>query len=124
MKSTLLAALLVLGAASASAQTPSSSDAAPEAAPQAEAAKPPVRRTYVSSKLSASVNALEAERRLAQAQHKRSQGMAPQAGESVRTSGGVVVNARYWRRQEKLRIEVEQAQRRVNHVQRPMLARQ
>jgi len=124
MKATLLALLLLLGAASAFAQSIETPEPAAGVAPESEPAKPPVRRTYVSSRLSASVNALEAERRLAQAQHKRSQGMAPQAGESVRTSGGVVVNARYWRRQEKLRMEVEQAQRRMNHVQRPMLARQ
>jgi hypothetical protein len=141
MTSILLAALLALCAASASAQMiytsvgldgqKSFSDraAAPaepalEAAPLADEPKAARRRNVVPARLSATVNAHEAERRLAQAQRKRSQGMAPQAGESVRIPGGVEVNARYWHRQEKARIEVEQAQRRLNHVQRPMLARQ
>ena len=141
MKSILLAAALALCAASASAQTvflsvnpdghktysdrpDATVEPAAEAAPESDAPKPAGRRSLVPARLSASVNALEAERRLAQAQRKRSQGMAPLPGESVQGPDGIVVNARYWRRQEKLRIEVEQAQRRLNHVQRPVMARQ
>lgn len=141
MKSTLLAVTLALFAASASAQAiyttvsldgrKTFSDRAdtipepvPEAAPASEVPKAPGRRSLVSPRLSATVDALEAERRLAQAQQKRSLEMAPLPGESAKVPGGIVVNSRYWRRQEKLRIEVEQAQRRLNHVQRPQLARQ
>jgi hypothetical protein len=75
---------------------------------------------HIGSRRGALVNAAEAERRLAQAQLRRQRGLEPLAGES---SGGNV-NYRYWKRQEKLRHEVEQAQRRLNHVQRPQLAHQ
>jgi hypothetical protein len=141
MKSTLLAAVLVLATSGASAQAVYSTvsldgrktfsdrtETIPEpvldAAPVADVPKAPGRRPLVSSRLSATVNAQEAERRLAQTQQKRSLGMAPLPGESVKVPGGIVVNARYWNRQEKLRIEVEQAQRRLNNLQRPQLARQ
>ena len=70
------------------------------------------------------VNANEAERRLTQTKQKRSQGLTPLPGESVKVPGGVLVNTRYWSRQEKLRLEVEQAQRRSNETQRLQLARQ
>jgi hypothetical protein len=140
MKATLLAAVLALCAGSASAQSvltkvsldghttfsdraEATSEGASEATPEADAPKPR-KRTYVPAALAASVNAHEAERRLGQAQQKRSRGMTPLPGESAKVPGGIVVNARYWNRQEKLRQEVEQAQRRLNHVQRPQLARQ
>lgn len=60
------------------------------------------------------VNANEAKRRLAQAELKRSLGAEPRPGEFKRTPQGIHVNYRYWQRQEKLRVEVELAQRRVN----------
>jgi hypothetical protein len=66
------------------------------------------------------VNLNEAQRRLAQAQAKRSQGVEPLAGE--RTGAGTVSH-RYWQRQEKLRLAVEQAQQRLNGVRAPQLAR-
>jgi len=66
------------------------------------------------------VNASEAQRRLAQAQLKRKQGKAPLPGERAQETGELTYA--YWRRQEKLRIEVEQAQRRANAVQQPLLA--
>jgi len=68
------------------------------------------------------VNASEAKRRLVQSQLKRTQGKAPLPGESIQGPGGDTATYQYWRRQEKLRIEVEQAQRRANAVQMPLLA--
>lgn len=77
----------------------------------------------VDTKLGATVNASEAERRLAQARLKRRQGIAPLPGERARGSAAGVLNIRYWKRQEKLRLLVEQAQRRSNATaQRPQLA--
>ena len=139
MRCTLLAVAFALFAANASAQAIYStvaadghktfsdrSDAMPEpaleSAPVSSEPKAPARRPLVSSRLSATVNVHEAERRLAQAQRKRSLGLAPLAGESTKVPGGIVVNARYWQRQEKLRIEVEHAQRRMNQVHKPQLA--
>jgi len=139
MKTTVFAVVLALFAANASAQAiyttvaadgqktySDRGDAMPEPALESVTAakepKAPARKSHVSARLSASVNAHEAERRLAQAQQKRSAGLAPLAGESARVPGGIAVNARYWQRQEKLRIEVEQAQRRLNQVLRPQLA--
>jgi hypothetical protein len=141
MKSTLLAVLLALCCAGASAQMiyttvsldghktfSDRADTMPETVPEAAAPsdmpKAPGRKPLVSQRLSATVNVQEAERRLAQARQKRSLGMAPLPGESVKVPGGILVNARYWNRQEKRRIEVEQAQRRLNHLLRPQLARQ
>jgi hypothetical protein len=68
------------------------------------------------------VNASEAKRRLVQSQLKRTQGKAPLPGESIQGPGGDTATYQYWRRQEKLRIEVEQAQRRANAVQPPLMA--
>ena len=141
MKTTLFAAL-ALCAASASAQTiytsvgldghKTFSDRAgtiagadvSEATPAADAQKAPGRRHLVSSRQSAAINANEAERRLAQAERKRSDGAALQPGEGDKVPGGIVVNARYWIRQQGLDLEVEQAQRRSNETQRLQLARQ
>jgi hypothetical protein len=142
MKSTLLATALVLCTASAFAQTiytsvspdgrKTFSDRAgtipgatvSESVPAGDAQNAPVRRFLVSALLSTAVNSSEAERRLAQAQRKRSSGMALQFGESDRIPGGILVNERYWIRQQGLDLEVEQAQRRSNETQRPQLARQ
>jgi hypothetical protein len=140
MKATLFAAL-ALCAASASAQSvytsvgldghKTFSDRAgtiagaevSEAAPAADVQNVPGRRFLVSSRLSARVNAHEAERRLALAERKRSDGAALQYGESERVPGGIVVNARYWVRQQGLDLEVEQAQRRSHETQKLQLAR-
>jgi hypothetical protein len=65
------------------------------------------------SRRGAIVNASEAERRLAQAQLTRQHGLQPLPGERAPGSGSGV-NYRYWRRQEKLRLDVEKAQQRVN----------
>ena len=95
-------------------EVPSSPDAfAAEDAPAASGKRPPARRSSL-------VTINEAQRRLAQAELKRKQGTAPLPAERMQGSGELTYA--YWRRQEKLRIEVEQAQRRVNAVQRPMLA--
>ena len=102
---------------------PDPSPATEEAAPEAEPTPVPAR-PKVSSRRAALVNLNEAQRRLAQAQLKRKQGETPLARERVHGSGGETVGYAYWKRQEKLRIAVEQAQRRVNALQRPLLAHQ
>jgi hypothetical protein len=94
----------------------------PEAAPASDAPAAPAR--FAPPRRYPLVTVSEAQRRLAQAQLKRKQGKAPLAGESVQGPGGATANYYYWRRQEKLRIEVEQAQRRANAVQKSLLARQ
>ena len=58
----------------------------------------------------------EAARRLKQAQLERSLGAEPLPGELVRGTGAASVNYRYWKRQERLRQVVEQAQRRANEA--------
>lgn len=80
------------------------------------------KRSRVPSQLATAVNTREAERRLVQAQKKRGAGRAALPGEIVQTPGGAVVSRSYWHRQEKLRLEVEVAQRRLNQVQRPQVA--
>jgi len=99
---------------SEAAQPPAS-----ETAPVEEEAKTSARRPYIPPRLAATVNASEAARRLQQAQLKRKQGMAPQPGEQVVGAGAL--NRRYWQRQEKLRLAVEQAQHRLNATQRPLV---
>ena len=54
----------------------------------------------------------EAARRLECAQQARHQGLEPRPGEFTLVSGTQTLNYRYWKRQEKLRVAVEQAQRR------------
>jgi|SRR5271154_6894345 len=90
--------------------------------PEAEAAQTPARRPAISQQRAATVNANEAERRLAQAHLKREQGIKPLPGEQVQGSKGTVLSYRYWRRQEKLRLVVEQAQRRLSETHRPQIA--
>lgn len=141
MKSTLLAAALALAATAAPAQTiftavgpdghKSFSDrpdamleSVQEAAAAIAARRAPAGTMAKGSRGAALVNSNEAQRRLAQAKLKRKQRWQPLPGESVKVPGGIVVNARYWTRQEKLRIEVEQAQRRSNETQRLLVARQ
>ena len=93
-----------------------------EAATEQESPAPQVKRRALPSRNSAMVNANEARRRLAQAELKRSLGKEPMPGETTRGPDGVTVNSRYWQRQVKLRIEVDQALRRFNATQRPLLA--
>ena len=94
-----------------------------ESTPADVAPRAPVGVMRIGSRRGAIVNAHEAQRRLAQAQLKRRQGNAPLAGERVQGSGASV-NHRYWRRQEKLRLEVENAQRRANATGPAQVARQ
>jgi hypothetical protein len=93
-----------------------------EAAADPENSAPQVKRRALPSRNSAKVNANEAKRRLAQAELKRSLGKEPMPGETTRGPDGVSVNSRYWQRQVQLRIEVDQALRRVNATQQPQLA--
>jgi hypothetical protein len=139
MKSTLLAALLALCAASASAQTmyttvspdghkTFSDRADPTPEPVAEAApakaiwRTPTGTMAKGSRGAALVNASEAERRLLQTRKTRSKGMALLPGESDMVPGGTLVNARYWNRQERLELDVERAQSRANEVRQLTLA--
>ena len=74
--------------------------------------QPPPRKTAVLPRRGGKVDVSEAARRLERAQLERKQGLEPQPGEFVQVSGVRTVNYRYWKRQEKLRLAVEVAQRR------------
>lgn len=136
MKSTLLATALALCAASASAQMihtsvsldghKTFSDRAattPEPDPEAVAARRTPAGTMARGSRGATlVNANEAERRLLQTRKTRSKGMALLPGESDMVPGGILVNARYWNRQERLELDVDRAQSRANEVRQPTFA--
>jgi hypothetical protein len=77
----------------------------------------------MSPRRAAAIDANEAARRLAQAQLQRELGAEPLPGELARGSGVTVLNDRYWRRQEKLRSVVRQAQLRYDETRRSQLAR-
>jgi len=79
---------------------------------------PPVRKSFIAPRRGGKVDVSEAARRLQQAQLARMQGLEPRPGEFVRASGTRTLNYRYWQRQEKLRRDVEQAQRRSQDTQR------
>ena len=64
----------------------------------------------------------EAALRLGKAQQQRRQGARPLAGEQSKAIGSNALNYHYWKRQEKLRNVVEQAQRRSNEAARLQLA--
>ena len=91
--------------------------------PLLEAPKPPVGVVLITSRRSAAINANEAGRRLAQAQLMRREGEGLLPGDLTHGSGEKVPNQRYWRRQEKLRVLVEQAQQRTNETRLLLLAR-
>lgn len=97
---------------------------APAAAPAVETppAKAPVRRSQISPKRAAAIDAQEAERRLNQARLSRDQGATPQPGERSHGVAPSAVNDRYWRRQEQLRREVEASLRRVQETHQVLLA--
>jgi len=125
MKTTLFAALLLLAATGASAQAISTKvdvegNAEAATTKEADAPAPPVRRLRIPSQRAAAINVKEAERRLALAQHKRQEGLEPLPGELNPETGQP--NFRYWKRQEKLRQDVEVAQRRVIATRQPRLA--
>jgi len=102
----------------------SDTTASPAAAtvPAPEVAKVPLRNSKISARRAALIEANEAARRLAQARLARERGAEPLRGERARGSDASVVNHRYWRRQEKLRHEVEQALRRSNETGRSLHA--
>lgn len=79
---------------------------------------PPVRKSTIAPRRGGKVDVSEATRRLEQAQLARMQGLEPRPGEFIRVSGTQTLNYRYWKRQEKLRMAVEQAQRRSQDTQR------
>jgi len=78
----------------------------------------PVRKSAISPRRSAMIEANEAQRVLKQARLARERGAEPLPAERVRSAGAGAVNHRYWRRQEKLRRDVEQALRRSNETRR------
>jgi len=78
--------------------------------------------TAISSRHAAVVDASEAARRLRQAQLERRQGAERLSGEQGHSTGAVVVNHRFQRRQEELRRVVEQAQRRSIETSRALRA--
>jgi len=98
--------------------------AAGEAAPPApgvsasEVRSALARTSHISTHSANSVDASEAALRLAKAQRAREQGVQPLPGERVQEGGARVLTQRYWRRQEKLRATVEEAQRRSNEAGR------
>lgn len=131
MKTNQLAITLLLAAASASAQTihvkigsdghKSFTDIAGatpdrETAPAVEEPRAPAGTMAKGSRRAAVVDATEAHRRLGQAQRSRKQGAQPLPSELATAYGAGVVHHSYWRRQEKLRLAVEQAQRRSNET--------
>ena len=142
VKTILLSVALALAAAGASAQTiyskvsldghqtfsdrpAATPDPATEAEATVDARKARPRLSPLSPRRGAEIDAKEASRRLAQAQLKSRHGLAPRAGEQAEQVEGAdssVANRRYWQRQEKLRLAVEQAQRRLNETQRTQLA--
>jgi len=92
-------------------------------APEPDASRVPKRIAGISSpRAAAIVDAKEAARRLQQAQLTRSRGIEPLPGEKAQHAKDGVVSERYLRRQEKLRLLVEQAQRRANETSRPQVA--
>jgi hypothetical protein len=95
----------------------------PEPDPEAVAARRTPAGTMARGSRGATlVNANEAERRLLQTRKARSRGMAPLPGESDMVPGGILVNARYWNRQERLELDVDRAQSRANEVRQPTFA--
>jgi hypothetical protein len=94
-----------------------------QVAPEAETPSQPKRIAGISSpRAAARVDAKEAARRLRQAQIARSEGIEPLPGERAQHAKTGVISERYWRRQQKLQLLVEQAQRRVNETSRPQVA--
>ena len=105
-----LAALLI---GTTPVQAQDTQDGAHPAGIEAAAMESRARRPAPSPRNSL-VTANEAKRRLAQAELQRKLGAEPLAGEFTRTTHGISVNYRYWQRQDRLRAEVDRAQKRVN----------
>ena len=68
------------------------------------------------------VDVNEAARRLRQARLERTLGAEPGPGELIGNPGARTGSDRYWKRQEKLRIDVERALRRSNETLRIVVA--
>ena len=83
----------------------------------------PARAPRISPQRTAVIEANEAARRLKQARLTRDKGAEPLPAERMRGAGADAVNYRYWRRQERLRHEVEQALRRSNSTNHALQAR-
>ncbi len=92
------------------------------AIPASDVAQAPARNSTVSSRRATVVEANEAARRLGQARLARERGARPLSGEQARGTDASAVNHRYWRRQEKLRHDVEQALRRSNETRESLRA--
>ncbi len=73
---------------------------------------PPKRKSAMLPRRGGKVDVSEAARRLECAQQARQEGLEPRPGELTLVKGTQTVNYRYWQRQEKLRVALEQAQRR------------
>ena len=89
------------------------------AEPMQSAAGRALANATITAQRGSLVNRNEAERRLGKARLAREQGRSPLAGEYARDIVPAAGNYRYWRRQEKLRQSVEQAQRRYNDTKQP-----
>ena len=88
-----------------------------------ESPKPAVRSGLLTPQRSASINASEAARRLAQAQLMRSLGADPLPGEQTRGDAALAPYQRYSQRQDKLRVLVEKAQQRSDETRLALRAR-
>src|SRR5689334_17360069 len=109
---------LLCAAGVASAQDVVVKDADEEVRTTAVDQPPPVRKSTIAPRRGGKVDVNEAARRLEQARQARMHGLEPRPGEIVRVSGTRTLNYRYWQRQEKLRRDVELAQRRSLDTQR------
>lgn len=83
----------------------------------------PAQQSYrqAATKNAPAIDAHEAAQRLSRAQLARSSGAAPLAGEQLGSGTESTVSYRYWKRQERLRLAVELAQRRANETRAPRL---
>jgi hypothetical protein len=88
-----------------------------------EAAKAPAEVILMTAQRSATINAKEAGRRLAQAQQMRSAGADLLRSDWIHGASAGVPSQRYWQRQEKLRVLVEQAQQRAIETRQLLLTR-
>jgi hypothetical protein len=88
-----------------------------------EAPRAPARVILMTSQRLATINAKEAGRRLAQAQVMRSEGADLLRSDWIHGASAGVPGQRYWQRQEKLRVLVEQAQQRAIETRHLLLAR-
>src|SRR5262245_30409484 len=114
MKTLGLASILLAMAmaCAGSAYAEESSAPADESPSPAASEQPEPPKRHVLPRRVGKVDVSEAARRLEQARLARQKGAEPRPGEYVVVHGVKHVNYRYWKRQEKLRVAVEAAQRR------------